>query len=57
MLHFRVLGFTISIVALVLSLYWFGWKLTLVLWLALWANNLSMAARMGYRGSVLEEEE
>lgn len=57
MQHYRLLGFVISLIALVLALYWFDWKFTLVLWLALWANNLSMAARMAPRMPTSWEEE
>ncbi|MEL6274564.1 MAG: hypothetical protein AAFQ37_07930 [Bacteroidota bacterium] len=48
-MHLRIFGFLISMLTLYLSLTWLGWKFTLVLWLAMWGNNLTMAAKLGYR--------
>lgn len=54
-MQFRILGLVASLVALILSLSWFGWKFALVIWLAGWGNNLTMAAKLGYRNETDDE--
>ena len=40
MKYIRALGTILGITALVLAWIWFGWKLSIVIFLALWANNM-----------------
>ena len=37
---FRLLGTVISIITIILTIYWYDWKLALVIFLAIFANNL-----------------
>jgi hypothetical protein len=36
----NLLGAGLMLVAIILGWCWFGWKLALVIFLALWANNM-----------------
>jgi hypothetical protein len=36
----RFIGMGIGIIAMILGWIWFGWKLSLVILLAIWGNNL-----------------
>lgn len=36
----QILGAIIGIMACALGIYWFSWKLSLIMFLALWGNNL-----------------
>lgn len=42
----KYIGMLIGIVAMVLAFIWFGWKLVVVLLLAMWGNNIERFAQI-----------
>jgi len=43
--HLRITGMIIGIIAMVLAWIWFGWKLVVVIMLAMTGNNIERSNR------------